>query len=90
MYKFVAKINIKHPGEPQKKKTEELVFGTSNADLKGLNFTQGFYKILTERKENTNWINNFMDSGYQIQQRLAAYQKENCQIKYNHVLEEVK
>ena len=89
MYKFVAKLDITMPGQPPHKRTEEHVFGVSNVKLKGLNFTQGFMKILSEKLESKEWVDEFLSTGMQLQSRLEHYKKAKFKVKYDQVIEEV-
>lgn len=89
MYKFVAKIDITMPGQPPQKRKEEHVFGVSNVKLDGLNFTQGFTKILFEKLENKDWIDEFLSTGVALQARLENYKRAKFKVKYDQVIEEV-
>lgn len=89
MYKFIAKIDITMPGQPPSYRKEEHVFGVSNAKLKGLNFTQGFTKILFNHLEDERWINEFLSEGIEVQHRLDTYKKAKYKVKYDQVIEEV-
>lgn len=89
MYKFVAKLDITMPGQPPSHRKEEHVFGVSNAKLFGLNFIQGFAKIMLEKLETEKWIDNFLEISMKIQNRLIEYQKEKCNVKYEQFLERV-
>lgn len=89
MFKFVAKVDITIPGQPPRYRKEEHIFGFSKAKLNGMNFTQGFTHILFDKLEDENWVNKFLKTGMEIQQRLETYQKAKYKIKYDQLLEEV-
>jgi len=89
MYKFIAKLDITMPGQSPQKRTEEHVFGVSNVKLNGLNFTQGFTKILFEKLEPKEWVDEFLLTGMRLQSRLEHYKKARFKVKYDQVIEEV-
>lgn len=89
MYKFIAKLDITMPGQPPTYRKEEHVFGVSNAELANLNFTQGFTKIIFNKLEDEQWINEFLTEGMEVQRRLDTYKKAKYKVKYDQVIEEV-